>query len=87
MIAYTWYPASASSAPAPHEGINVRGLNTAATLWGSAAVGAASAGFAAEALLASLFVRAGRQHAAAPVVNTINRAPIDDASTESPPDA
>ncbi|WP_418235902.1 MgtC/SapB family protein [Cupriavidus malaysiensis] len=64
------------------EGINVRGLNTAATLWGSAAVGAcAGAGFAAEALLASLFVLAANT-LLRPVVNTINRAPIDDASTE-----
>jgi len=64
------------------EGINVSGLNTAATLWGSAAVGAcAGAGFAAEALIASLFVLAANT-LLRPVVNTINRAPIDDASTE-----
>ena len=38
---------------------NIRGINTAATLWGVAAVGAASgAGFAMEAVLGALFVLA-----------------------------
>ena len=41
------------------EGANVTGLNTAATLWGSGAVGAcAGAGLLAEAFLAALFVLA-----------------------------
>ena len=44
------------------EGLNVRGLNTAATLWCSAAVGLlAGEGFALYALLAAVLV-IGRQH-------------------------
>ncbi len=64
------------------EGINVRGLNTAATLWGSAAIGAcAGAGYAAEAVLATLFVLAANT-LLRPVVNAINRVPLDDVSSE-----
>jgi putative Mg2+ transporter-C (MgtC) family protein len=56
---------------------NVRGLNTAATLWGSAAVGAAAgADLIAEAFLASLFVLAANTMLR-PVVNAINRKPMD----------
>ena len=65
------------------EGTNVRGLNTAATLWGSAAVGAcAGASLVAEAGLATLFVLASNT-LLRPVVNRINRRPVDDESTES----
>lgn len=56
---------------------NVRGLNTAATLWGSAAVGAcAGAGLLAEAALASVFVLSANT-LLRPIVNLINRQPLD----------
>ena len=62
---------------------NVRGLNTAATLWGAAAVGAcAGADLIAEAVLAALFVLAGNT-LLRPVVNAINRKPIDDENSEA----
>jgi putative Mg2+ transporter-C (MgtC) family protein len=65
------------------EGANISGLNTAATLWGSAAVGAcAGAGLIVEATLASLFVLASNT-LLRPVVNRINRKPIDEASSEA----
>ena len=65
------------------EGLNVRGLNTAATLWCSAAVGAFAgadlpleAGFVTVAVLAcNTLLR--------PLVNAINRAPIDESTTEA----
>ncbi len=61
---------------------NIRGLNTAATLWGAAAVGAcAGADLIPEAILAALFVLAGNT-LLRPVVNAINRKPIDDANSE-----
>jgi putative Mg2+ transporter-C (MgtC) family protein len=61
---------------------NIRGLNTAATLWGAAAVGAcAGADLIAEAVLAALFVLAGNT-LLRPVVNAINRKPIDDETSE-----
>lgn len=61
---------------------NIRGLNTAATLWGSAAVGAcAGAGLIAEATLATLFVLAANT-LLRPIVNAINRKPIDVQSAE-----
>jgi len=64
------------------EGLNVRGLNTAATLWGSAAVGAcAGASLLAEALLAAIFVLAANT-LLRPVVNSINRKPIDEKASE-----
>ncbi|WP_035059340.1 MgtC/SapB family protein [Andreprevotia chitinilytica] len=64
------------------EGLNVRGLNTAATLWGSAAVGAcAGAGLLDKAILAALFVLASNT-LLRPVVDSINRKPIDDRSSE-----
>ena len=60
----------------------IRGLNTAATLWGAAAVGAcAGADLLLEAILAALFVLAGNT-LLRPVVNAINRQPIDDLSSE-----
>ena len=65
------------------EGNNVRGLNTAATLWCSAAVGAASgAGLVAEAMLVTLFVLAGNT-LLRPLVNRINRIPINEEASEA----
>lgn len=65
------------------EGLNVRGLNTAATLWGSAAVGAgAGAGFVAESGLLTLFVIAGNT-LLRPVVNRINRIPLNEETGEA----
>jgi len=56
---------------------NVRGINTAATLWGSAAVGAcAGADLILEAILGACFVLAANT-LLRPVVNRINREPID----------
>lgn len=65
------------------EGMNVRGLNTAATLWCSAAVGAcAGTDMMAEAALLAVFVLAGNT-LLRPLVNMINRIPIDDRATEA----
>jgi putative Mg2+ transporter-C (MgtC) family protein len=62
---------------------NVRGLNTAATLWGSACVGAAAgADLILEALLATLFVLSANT-LLRPIVNGINRKPIDVQSVEA----
>jgi putative Mg2+ transporter-C (MgtC) family protein len=62
---------------------NVRGLNTAATLWGSAAVGAcAGADLLLEAVIGSLFVLAANT-LLRPVVNQINRKPIDTLRVEA----
>jgi len=62
---------------------NVRGLNTAATLWGSAAVGAcAGADLLVEAILATLFVLCANT-LLRPVVNRINRQPLDTESVEA----
>lgn len=61
---------------------SVRGLNTAATLWGSAAVGAAAgADLILEAILATVFVLAANT-LLRPIVNAINRKPLDVASAE-----
>ena len=61
---------------------NVRGLNTAATLWGSAAVGAcAGADLILEALLATAFVLASNT-LLRPIVNRINRQPLNVTSSE-----
>ncbi|QIM47833.1 MgtC/SapB family protein [Pusillimonas sp. DMV24BSW_D] len=55
---------------------NVRGINTAATLWGSAAVGcAAGADLLPEAILGALFVLAANT-LLRPAVNRINRRPL-----------
>ena len=55
---------------------NVRGINTAATLWGSAAVGcAAGADLLPEAILGALFVLAANT-LLRPAVNWINRRPL-----------
>jgi len=65
------------------EGANVSGLNTAATLWGSGAVGAgAGAGLLGEACLVALFVLAGNT-LLRPVVNAINRQPFHTARGEA----
>ena len=65
------------------EGANVTGLNTAATLWGSAAVGAcAGANLIGEALIAALFVLASNT-LLRPVVNRINRQPVKEAFAEA----
>jgi len=64
------------------EGAQVRGLNTAATLWCSAAVGAcAGAGFAAQAVVLTGFVLAGNT-LLRPLVDAINRQPMDEHVTE-----
>ncbi len=61
---------------------NVRGLNTAATLWGSAAVGAAAgADLIIEAVLGAVFVLSANT-LLRPIVNTINRKPLDVESVE-----
>lgn len=61
---------------------NIRGLNTAATLWGTAAVGAcAGADLILEALLGSIFVLAANT-VMRPLVNRINRQPIDTPAVE-----
>lgn len=65
------------------EGMNVRGLNTAATLWCSAAVGALSGvDLAAEAALVTAAVLAGNT-LLRPLVNAINRIPIDERDSEA----
>ncbi|GAC1524765.1 MAG: MgtC/SapB family protein [Ramlibacter sp.] len=65
------------------EGSNISGLNTAATLWGSGAVGAcAGSGLVAEATLAALFVLASNT-LLRPVVNRINRQPVSEESGEA----
>jgi putative Mg2+ transporter-C (MgtC) family protein len=65
------------------QGSNVWGLNTAATLWCSAAVGAcAGADMAFEAILLTGFVLAGNT-LLRPLVNAINRRPIDQGGTEA----
>src|ERR1700689_3147120 len=59
------------------EGLNVRGLNTAATLWCSAAVGLlAGEGFALYGLLAAVLV-IGANTALRPIVHAINRQPVE----------
>ena len=65
------------------EGANITGLNTAATLWGSAAVGAcAGSGMLPEAIIATLFVLASNT-LLRPVVNYINRHPVAEHASEA----
>lgn len=65
------------------EGTSISGLNTAATLWGSGAVGAgAGAGLLGEAGLAALFVLASNT-LLRPVVNRINRRPFREEAGEA----
>jgi putative Mg2+ transporter-C (MgtC) family protein len=65
------------------DGTNIRGLNTAATLWCSAAVGAfAGGGLPFESAVLTLFVLAGNT-LLRPLVNYINRRPIDERASEA----
>lgn len=65
------------------EGANIRGLNTAATLWCSAAVGAcAGADLIAQAGLLTLFVLAGNT-LLRPLVGALERLPRSEESTEA----
>src|ERR1700736_3901018 len=65
------------------EGMNVRGLNTAATLWASAAVGAcAGADMVAQSAAVTLFVLAGNT-LLRPLVNAIDRIPLSEKSSEA----
>jgi putative Mg2+ transporter-C (MgtC) family protein len=65
------------------DGAHVQGLNTAATLWCSAAVGAlCGLGLAAEAAVLTVAVLAGNT-LLRPLVNAINRAPVDELSSEA----
>lgn len=65
------------------EGTNVSGLNTAATLWSSAAVGAcAGADMAAQATLLTVFVLMANT-LLRPLVNAINRLPLHEETSEA----
>lgn len=65
------------------DGMNIRGLNTAGTLWCSAAVGAfCGCGFPAEGTALTAFILAGNT-LLRPLVNYINRRPIDEHVTEA----
>jgi len=65
------------------EGMNVRGLNTAATLWASAAVGScAGADMVAESAILTLFVLAGNT-LLRPLVNAIDRIPLSERTSEA----
>ncbi|WP_036293587.1 MgtC/SapB family protein [Methylosinus sp. PW1] len=65
------------------DGANITGLNTAATIWCSAVTGAfAGADHAAEAILMAIFTLAGNM-LLRPLVHLIERAPIDERSTEA----
>ena len=65
------------------DGTNIRGLNTAATLRCSAAVGAfCGGGLLAESVALTMFVLAGNT-LLRPLVNYINRRPLDERVTEA----
>jgi putative Mg2+ transporter-C (MgtC) family protein len=65
------------------EGMNVRGLNTAATLWASAAVGScAGADMIAQAALLTIFVLGGNT-LLRPLVNAIDRIPLNEKTSEA----
>lgn len=65
------------------EGMNVRGLNTAATLWASAAVGCcAGADMIAQSMVVTLFVLAANT-LLRPLVNTIDRIPMNELTSEA----
>ncbi len=65
------------------DGTTIRGLNTAATLWCSAAVGTfAGAGLPGEAAALTMFVLAGNT-LLRPLVNWVNRLPITETMTEA----
>jgi putative Mg2+ transporter-C (MgtC) family protein len=65
------------------EGMSVRGLNTAATLWASAAVGScAGADMIAQSALLTAFVLAGNT-LLRPLVNAIDRFPLNERASEA----
>lgn len=65
------------------DGTNVKGINTAATLWSSAAVGSlCGAGLTIEATCVTVFVVAGNT-LLRPVVNYINRLPFNERTSEA----
>lgn len=65
------------------QGMDVRGLNTAATLWASAAVGScAGADMVAQAAALTVFVIAGNT-LLRPLVNAINRIPLNEKVSEA----
>ena len=65
------------------DGATIRGLNTAGTLWCSAAVGAFSGcGYPGEAAMLTMFVLAGNT-LLRPLVNYINRRPVSAETTEA----
>jgi putative Mg2+ transporter-C (MgtC) family protein len=65
------------------EGMNVRGLNTAATLWASAAVGScAGADMVAQSAVLTAFVLAGNT-LLRPLVNAIDRLPLSERTSEA----
>ncbi len=65
------------------EGTNIRGLNTAATIWCSAVTGAfAGADHPVEAALLAAFILGGNTFLR-PLVTLIERAPIDESATEA----
>jgi putative Mg2+ transporter-C (MgtC) family protein len=65
------------------EGMNIRGLNTAATIWCSAVTGAfAGADRPVEAVVLACFILAGNTFLR-PLVTMIERAPIDERATEA----
>ena len=65
------------------EGMNVRGLNTAATLWATAAVGScAGADMVAQSAALTLFILAGNT-LLRPLVNAIDRIPMNEKTSEA----
>src|SRR6201986_4483838 len=63
------------------EGMNVRGLNTAATLWATAAVGSfAGADMVAQSIALTVFVLAGNT-LLRPLENAIDRIPLSESSS------
>ncbi|OAF05265.1 methyltransferase [Bradyrhizobium centrolobii] len=65
------------------QGMDVRGLNTAATLWASAAVGScAGADLVAQATVLTVFIIAGNT-LLRPLVNAINRIPLNERALEA----
>src|SRR6516164_234969 len=65
------------------EGMSVRGLNTAATLWASAAVGScAGADMVAQSAAVTIFVLAGNT-LLRPLVNAIDRIPLNEKASEA----
>ena len=65
------------------DGMTVRGLNTAATLWASAAVGcSAGADMIAQSILVTLFVLASNT-LLRPLVNRIDRVPMTEQTSEA----